>query len=81
MTKVALTERQSRFQALLNRGMSRQKASRIINAEAGATSVISEPEAYADWTDEELYVRAGELGVEDRAGMNRAELISAIRRH
>lgn len=71
--------RQSRFQALLDRGLSREKAERLLNAEAEGDSPLAEPESYADWTDEELYAHAGELGVEDRAGMSRDELIAAIR--
>lgn len=72
------TTETSRYQALLNRGMSRDKAQRILNAEMDGET-ISEPETYDDWTDEELYVRAGELGIEDRAGMDREELIAALR--
>ena len=73
------TAEETRFQELLARGLSREKAQRIVNAEAAAESAISEPETYADWTDEELFARAGELGVEDRTGMSRDELIAAIR--
>jgi hypothetical protein len=71
-----------RFQALLDRGLSREKAERIINAEAREGGpVAGEPEVYEDWTDDELYRRAGELGIEDRYGMGRDELIAAIRAH
>jgi hypothetical protein len=63
-----------RLTQLLERGLGRDKAAREVAAEAGA-----EPELYADWTDEELYRHAGELGVEDRFGMGRDELIAAIR--
>lgn len=73
------SDRQHRFQELLSRGLSREKAERVLNAEADADSTIAEPETYADWSDEELFAHAGELGVEDRAGMNREELIAAIR--
>ncbi len=73
------TERHSRFEELLSRGLSRTKAERILNAEAEADSTVAEPETYADWSDEELFAQAGELGIEDRAGMSRDELIAAIR--
>jgi hypothetical protein len=78
MNRQANPGQDSRFQSLLARGLSREKAQRIVNAEADGSSVVSEPETYADWTDEELYARAEELGVEDRAGMSREELIAAI---
>jgi hypothetical protein len=72
------TTETSRYQTLLDRGLSPEKAQRILNLESDGDTT-SEPETYADWTDEELYVRAGELGVEDRAGMGRDELIAALR--
>jgi hypothetical protein len=69
-----------RFSSLLDRGLGRNKAARLVEAEASdGASGIGEPEGYGDWTDEELYRRAGELGVEDRYGMGRDELIAAIR--
>jgi len=71
-----------RYQALLERGISRENAARIVNAEAEDNGkIVGEPESYEDWTDDELYQRAGELGVEDRFGMGRDELIAAIRSH
>lgn len=77
MTRQAPTPQEERFQSLLDRGLSREKAARIVNAEAGNT--VGEPENYEDWSDEELYRHAGELGIEDRFGMGRDELIAAIR--
>lgn len=69
---------EARFLDLRARGLSREKAERIINAELDGQAV-AEPEGFADWTDEELYTRAGQLGIEDRFGMSRDELIAAIR--
>lgn len=37
--------------------------------------------AYEDWTVEQLRERAGEVDIEGRASMNKAELIAALRRH
>lgn len=74
------TPAEARFQSLLERGLSREKAARVVNAEAPDGAPASgEPESYSDWTDEELYRHAGELGIEDRFGMGRDELIAAIR--
>ena len=76
------TPAEDRFQSLLERGLSPEKAARIINAEAPEGGpAAGEPESYGDWTDEELYRHAGELGIEDRFGMGRDELIAAIRAH
>lgn len=80
MTRNDLSPAEARFQSLLDRGLSREKAARIINAEGlEGGPAAGEPETYEDWTDEELYQHAGELGIEDRFGMNREELIAAIR--
>lgn len=80
MTNHDMSAQGRRFETLLDRGLSREKAARLVNAEAAdGTLSVKEPEAYEDWTDEELYRRAGELGVEDRYGMGRDELIAAIR--
>ena len=74
------TPADDRFQWLLERGLSRDKAQRIVNAEARSGGpAAGEPETYEDWTDEELYRHAGALGIEDRFGMGRDELIAAIR--
>lgn len=72
------SEQALRFQALLDRGLSREKAERVLNAEAAGDAPISEPETYGDWTDEELHLHAAELGIEDRAALSRDELIAAI---
>jgi hypothetical protein len=67
----------NRFQALLDRGLSRDKAARILAPETD----IGEPETYDDWTDEELFARAEAVGVEGHLDMTRAELIAALRDH
>jgi hypothetical protein len=80
MTDQDISAEGLRFRSLVERGLSRNKAARLVGAEpADAALTVKEPESYEDWTDEELYSRAGELGVEDRYGMGRDELIAAIR--
>ena len=71
----AAAPRDSRFQALLNQGMSREKAARILAAE----TQVGEPETYEDWTDEELVAHAEQMGVAGHIDMTRAELIAALR--
>jgi hypothetical protein len=73
----ATAPRDSRFQALLDRGISPEKAARIL---APGTRV-GEPETYEDWSDEELVVHAEQLGVAGHLEMTRAELIAALRDH
>lgn len=70
-------QNERRYQALLNRGMSPEKAARILAAEVAG----GEPETYEDWSDEELHGHADALGIGDRLEMTRAELIAAIRDH
>jgi hypothetical protein len=81
MTKTDTSSLEDRFQSLLDKGLSREKAERILNAEAADQGIIGEPEVYEDWSDEELFAHAGELGIEDRKGMSRDELIAAIRQN
>lgn len=37
--------------------------------------------SYEDWTKDELYERAQELDIQGRSGMNKSELVDAIRDH
>lgn len=69
-----LSSQDSRFLTLLKRGLRREKAPRTLAAPVHGDG----EKTYADWTDDELYARAGELGVEERYGMGREELIAAI---
>ena len=70
-------QRDSRFQALLDQGMSREKAARIL----AAGTRVGEPETYEDWSDEELAAHAEQIGVAGHLEMTRAELIVALRDH
>jgi hypothetical protein len=72
-----IAQREGHFQALLDRGISREKAARILAAEVGD----GEPETYDDWSDEELVAHAEALGVAGHVPMTRAELIAALRDH
>lgn len=64
---------EARIEALLARGMSREKAARIVAAEASG-----EPETYEDWADDDLFGYAADLEIPDSPGMTRAELIAAL---
>ncbi len=68
------------YEKLREQGMSKEKAARIANtsrkkaAKRGGTS-----SRYEDWTKDELYQKAQEVGIEGRSHMNKQELIDALR--
>lgn len=71
-----------RYEALRDEGMSKEKAARIANTDAttaGKRGGSSEP--YEEWTKDELYERAQEIGIEGRSEMSKDELIEALRNH
>lgn len=71
-----------RYERLREKGMSKEKAARIANtdrSEAGRRGGSSPP--YEDWTKDELYERAAEIGIDGRSRMNKGELIAALREH
>ena len=70
------------YEALREQGMSKEKAARIANSPRHETAKKGgEAEPYEKWTVEELRDRAAEIGIEDRSGMDKAELIDALRNH
>ena len=71
-----------RYEALRRQGASKEKAARIANTpsrEAGRRGGRSS--AYEDWSKDDLYRRAKEIGIEGRSGMTKGELIDALRHH
>ncbi|MBV7379137.1 DUF7218 family protein [Maritimibacter dapengensis] len=73
------------YQALRDDGASKEKAARIANAKANKNMHPSKKggkaSPYEEWTKDELYARAKEIGIEGRSAMNKDDLISALRRH
>ncbi|KEZ79385.1 hypothetical protein [Salinisphaera hydrothermalis] len=68
------------YEALREEGASKEKAARIANADnPGKKGGKSDP--YEDWTYDELYEKAQEVGIEDRSKMNKAQLKRALRSH
>lgn len=71
-----------RYEALRRQGASKEKAARIANSPASETGRKGgEAEDYEDWTKDELYDKAQEVGIEGRADMSKKELINALRNH
>lgn len=74
------------YEALREDGASKEKAARISNAAAAESREAvgergGEAGSYEDWTVDELRHRAGELDIEGRSSMDKAELIDALRNH
>lgn len=70
------------YERLREQGMSKEKAARIANTpreEAGKKGGSSPK--YEEWSKEDLYQRAKEIGIEGRSDMSKSELIDALRNH
>ena len=71
------------YEALRDKGYSKSKAAAIANAQANDEMEPSEKggrsPAYEEWTRDDLYGRAKELGIEGRSDMTKDELIAALR--
>ena len=66
------------YEALRDQGLSKSKAARIANTpDAGKEGGRQPP--YEDWSRDELYQKAKEVGVSGRSRMNKAELKKALR--
>ena len=73
------------YEALLDQGASKEKAARIANANASDEMEPSEKGGkappYEEWTKDDLYTRAQEIGIDGRSDMTKDELIEALRSH
>lgn len=71
------------YDALRDDGYSKEAAARIANAQAqkgrDPAGKGGRASAYEDWTKDDLYTRAQELGIDGRSNMDKAELIDALR--
>lgn len=66
------------YEALLNKGYSKQKSARIANSK-GAEKRGGKAGAYEDRTKADLYEEAKKVGIEGRSKMTKAELAKALR--
>jgi hypothetical protein len=73
------------YEALRDKGMSKNKAARIANANAGGDNAASKrggkSSKYEDKTKDELMKQARKVGIEGRSKMDKGELIDALRNH
>jgi hypothetical protein len=68
------------YESLREEGYGKQTAARIANTDreaAGSRGGKQPP--YEEWSKEDLYDRARELGIEGRSEMTKDELIDALR--
>ena len=69
---------EEQYEALRDSGYSKEKAARIANTpDAGEKGGKSSP--YEEWTKEELYDQAKNLGIEGRSKMDKEALIQSLR--
>ena len=71
-----------RYEALREKGYSKEKSARISNTprhEAAVKGGQSPP--YEEWTKDDLYEKAKEVGIERCSTMRKEELIDALRNH
>jgi hypothetical protein len=70
------------YETLRNKGMSKEKAARIANTgrkKAGKRGGKSAK--YEDWSKEDLYDKARDVGIDGRSQMSKQELIRSLRNH
>ena len=68
------------YDALLDKGMSKQKAARIANSNTHKTAVKGgKASQYEQRTKKQLYDKAKEIGISGRSKMSKQELINALR--
>lgn len=69
---------EEQYEALSDKGYSKEKAARIANTpDAGEKG--GKAKKYEEWTKDELYDQAKNVGIEGRSEMSKSELIQALR--
>ncbi|WP_149275503.1 DUF7218 family protein [Pareuzebyella sediminis] len=69
---------EEKYQALRDKGYSKEKSARIANT-PNAGKKGGKSAKYEEWTKDELYDQAKNVGIEGRSTMNKKELIHALR--
>jgi len=69
---------EEQYEALRDKGYSKEKSARIANTpDSGKKGGKAKP--YEQWTKEELYDQAKNVGISGRSKMKKKELITALR--
>ena len=72
----------AQYEALRRKGMSKEKAARIANTDRQSAGRKGGKAAkYEEWSRQDLYDKAREVGIEGRSKMKKEELIAALRHH
>jgi Rho termination factor, N-terminal domain len=76
----------AQYEALRKKGTSKEKAARIANASAKSSRSRTarkggKSATYEDWSRQDLYQKAREVGIEGRSSMGKKELVAALRKH
>ena len=72
------------YEAVREKGASKEKAARIANAKAGGGNPSKKggkSSKYEDKTKDELMKKAADVGIEGRSSMNKGQLVDALRNH
>lgn len=76
--KTSNIKNEDQYEALKDKGYSKQKAARIANT-PNAGKKGGKADAYEDRSKHDLYTKAKEVGIEGRSKMSKEELINALR--
>jgi hypothetical protein len=69
---------EEQYQALRDKGYSKEKSARIANTpDSGKKGGKAKP--YEEWTKDELYEQAKNVGIGGRSKMNKKQLIHSLR--
>jgi hypothetical protein len=70
------------YEALRDKGMSKEKAARIANTDRKKAAKRGGKSAkYEEWSKEDLYDKAKEVGISGRSNMSKNQLIDSLRNH
>jgi hypothetical protein len=70
------------YEQLRQQGTSKEKAARIANTgRSTAGRRGGRASQYEDWSKDDLYAKAREVGIEGRSSMRKGDLIDALRNH
>ena len=77
---------EKQYQALRREGASKEKAARIANASAGSSRSSTgrkggKSAKYEEWSKQDLYDKAKQVGIEGRSSMSKSQLVDALRNH
>ena len=75
---IPIIKNEDQYEALRDKGYSKQKAARIANSpNSGKKGGKAKP--YEEWTKEALYEQAKQVDIKGRSKMDKQELIHALR--